>query len=196
MFSHTVAHMREICLPGVQPTDKLQGTIYIQVGMVGIKMQGIDHHDFHPIQFLFLYRLNSAHIGDVSKITEAKAKHWQFSVQHLYGDDFQFFNIEWGVFVYGEEFHHWGARVSMLFFKDIRKAFFQLTLNGLRGVNRQLLPGNEVERPYIVHADDMIIMFMGNQKGVQPGDPLTQHLLAKIGATINAQAQVPALNQC
>jgi hypothetical protein len=47
-----------------------------------------------------------------------------------------------------------------------------------------------VERPNIIHTDDMVIVFMGKEDGIQVSDVCPKHLLPKIRTSIDENVPV------
>lgn len=166
---------------------KGNGLLQIQVRMVLLVVQGVHHQIIYTPKLVELFVGDGLHVGDVGKITNAKAQHWQTAVKYLDGLHLNSTDRKRLVFVNSMQTQSGRSRITILLFEDVGKAVLQVALHLLGSIDRHILLIPEVEGPHIVHTNNVVVVFMGHQYRIDPADLICQHLLTKVRTTIDDQ---------
>lgn len=190
---HFVADMG---YPGLfRPEDFDQGERFRQaeVGAVRALAQGVDDEESRAGDLVELVGIDGFDIRKVGDFAEAKAQDGQAAVPdadrpHAYAAD-----VEGGVFVDGMEFdaRQAGDRVA----ENVFETFAYIGGNAFLGVYRHGVARAEIERPDIVEPDDVVVVFVREQNGIEVPGAGAEHLLPEIGACVDQDVRVAVRQQ-
>ena len=185
MEPEPVADVSEISFLRSYLLNKLQRLFQIEVRMVGFMSKVFDQQIFCTFDFFRFLIFDCLGIGDVDEISDSEAEHLHPVVHDLYGNHRNTGSLEREVLDHIFPYTG-GTGIFIISGKDVVEAPPQGIHNPVMRIYGNVSLPEKIGAD-IVQADRMITVFMGKKNGIYPPDVIVEHLLPKIGSTVDYQ---------
>ena len=183
--SDLMAAMGEPSLLHLELGRHLNCLLEIDMGIMRMVSQCLHDEIFHSLEHVHEMTADLAQVGDIGEVADTKSVACEGIVFHPDRLHMKVTKIER---LLVNEMHLVGGSAGIeVFLESIGELSFDFRQRRLVNIKRhRLVALLEDERPDIVEASDMVLVFMGDEYRIQSVDPLTQHLLAEIGTRIHS----------
>ena len=197
-MGHVVTEMREVGGPGSNDRGSLEGLLDIHVRGMGTLAKGIQNKNIHPSG-----RLDSLgrYIGAVGEIGQQLAPASEEDIAG--GGEFPMGKVDRNDLRLPESERaadHLGGEPQVVLprlgcVKGVAEGASQSLHGGGRGKDGHLEILDLTEAPHVIEPHHVIGVGMGEQGGIQTGDPLPEALDTEIGGGIDDEVKVGSLHQ-
>ena len=158
-------------LAGGQLLNQCQRLLQIQMRMVLAMVQRTQHQRIELVQFSELLSGNGTDIGDVSEVAYPEAQHRHMAMHQFNRCDKQAFYFKGARLGNSAKLYLWCTGIAVLSFKNIGKALPEVFFNRSSTKDGHIHFVPEIERAHVIQPNDVVVVLMGDQNGVQPVDP-------------------------
>lgn len=190
---HFVADMGYPGLLRPEGFDQGEGFRQAEVGAVRALAQGVDDKETRAGDLVELVGVDGFDIGKVGDFAEAKAEDGKAAVPDADRPYADAADVEGGVFIDGMEFD--ARQAGDWIAENVFETLAYIGGNAFLGVHRHGVARSEIERPDIIEPDDVVVVFVREQDGIEVPDARAEHLLAEIGACVDQDVRVAVRQQ-
>lgn len=184
--------MDEVGLPSAQHAGKLNGIINRLMRTMSIGAQAIDYQRIYPLQSTTGLLGSREHIGHKPQAPYTISENGQSSVHHLQGSNFYTLDSERTIRLDGMKVQARDTWVQNLT-EEIGKPLAQMGTREVIGIEVYITKATE--RTQVVNSSRMVIVLVSEEHSIQAVKGYAQHLLAKVGATIDKYTRIGCLHQ-
>ena len=180
-----VGGVRQVGAFRLHDVDELQRLLQIEVGVVLLKVQGIDNQHLKSLKAGHFGLRHEARVCDVGERSDTVAEYGQSEVANLYRLDLHTADREL-VAADGMQLEGRRTGIGMLLkgvvevlADDVQHARHRIDVHG------PLLP--EIDGPDVVQTRQVVLVLVGDENGIHSGDILAQELLPQVRTGIDEQ---------
>lgn len=184
MKAKPVADMRQIGRVGTHAVDEGKGFFQVEMGVVRLLPQGVDHQYLNAFQSCFFLGRHGFDIRQVGEIPNAETKNLQAVVTGVQRDDLLLCDME-GLSLFQQvDRNGWRSGIPVFIGKDIVETALQAFNHPRVGIDRDVsLP--KKKGTDIIDPGSMVGMLVGKKDGIKLTDRVSKHLLPKVRAAID-----------
>ena len=194
MKAEVVAHVDEVCRYGTEVAAKGDGLLYGLMCLVRCVAQSPDDKQADTLEQWQRGIKKSGNVSEVGHITDAITQDGQLAVHDAQGCDRKRTKLQEVPLLYLMQFQFRNAWIAVPY-QTIREPLPQVFASIVVGIEGQVsVEGKWAE---IVNATYVVVVFMGDENGIQRiPHPDAQHLFAEVGAAIQQKPCISLFEKC
>ena len=192
MQAGLVTHMYQIGLLRAHLLCKRYGIINRLMRCMSEGTKRIHYQHVDPTQGLIRRLGSRKHVGHKAQRPDAIAQNGQHAMHHLQRQHLDSLNGKWAIGLDGMKVQTGNAGIEYLL-EQIGEAFAKMRTRGPIGKDIDITEA--AEGAQVIYTSRVIVVLVGEKYSIQTVEGYSQHLLTKVGTTVNQDACIVGFHQ-